>query len=294
MENRTSFLGASEVSAVVGINPFMTPLKLWAIKTGQVQPDNLDDVEAVEWGSRLERVVSAKFMDKHGVKLIARKSRYIHPIHEWLSCELDNIVAGTDELVEIKTVNAWAWKAWENPDQLPAYVITQVMMQLGLSKRKVGWVACLCGGQKYIEKKIVFDQEFYDNLVDQCVTFWRMVESKTPPAAIAGDSGTLLALYPKSNEDLALVEDMNTAIARRQEIAGQIGALKLELDEVEVKIKAVIGDNLGIKTSQYQVTWKEQVRAVVDVDAMKLDGVYEGYTKESRTRVLRISLNKGK
>ena len=294
MEDRTRFIGASEVSAVMGLNPFMTPLKLWAIKRGEIQPDNLDENEAVEWGTRLERIVSQKFSEKHNVKLIARKTRYVHPDHEWLSCELDNIVALTDELVEIKTVNAWAWKSWENPDELPAYVIVQVMMQLGLSNRKVGWVACLCGGQKYIEKRIDFDKMFYENLVSRCVAFWVMVKDGVAPAPIAGDSDTLLDLHPKSNDAIQLVQDLETAVARRQELSGQIDDLKEEKELLEVKIKAVIGDNLGIKTERYLVTWKEQARQVVDVDAIKRDGVYEGYTKESKTRVLRIANNKEK
>lgn len=288
-KDRTKFIGASDVSAIIGVNPFCTPLKLWSIKTGLVEPDDLSDNEAVEWGQRLERVVSDKFSEKHGVKLIARKTRYVHPELEWLSCELDNIIAGTDELCEIKTINAWAWKQWEVQDELPDHVIIQVQMQLGLSKRKKGWVACLCGGQKYIEKEVVFDPELYSVLVQRCFDFWRMVQDKTPPMAMLGDKETLLSLYPRNNEELQLVEDMNTAIARRQELSGQIKALEEEKEIIENKLKEVIGSNLGIKTSQYQCTWKEQKKQVVDIDAMKNDGVYEGYTKESRTRVLRVS-----
>lgn len=289
MLDRTKIIGASDVSAIMGLSPYMTPLKLWGIKSGVLPPDDLSQNEAVEWGSRLERLVSAKFAEKHGVKLIARKTRYVHPEYDWLSCELDNIIAGTDELVEIKTVNAWAWKEWSNQNEIPQHVIVQVIMQLGLSNRKKGWVACLCGGQKYIEKCVEFDLELYHSLVQKCVEFKRMVDDKTPPEAKAEDGDTILDLHPESNDAIQLVEEMNTAIARRQELSGQIDALKEEKEEIETSIKAVIGDNLGIKTSVYTVTWKPQARQSVDVEALKRDGIYEGYTKESKTRVLRIT-----
>lgn len=292
--DRTKILGASEVSVAIGINPFMSALKLWSIKTGKVEAENLDDVQAVEWGKRLERVVSAKFSDEHGVKLIARKTRYVHPQHEWLSCELDNIIAGTDELVEIKTVNYFSWKEWANPDELPSYVIVQVMMQLGLSKRKTGWVACLCGGQKYIEKKVVFDQEFYDDLVSKCVKFWKMVQDEVPPMAVLGDDDSILALHPKNNEELQSIEEMNSSIALLQETKAHIKELEDQQELLEVKLKEVIGDNLGVKTSKYLATWKAQNTSKVDSEAMKADGVYEKYVRRGTTRVLRIKLTEEK
>lgn len=293
LKERQGYIGASEIGALLGIDPFCTPLKLWGLKTGLIEPDDLSDNEAVEWGTRLERIVSQKFSDKHGVKLIAYKKRFYHPNYAFLSCELDNIIAGTDEIVEIKTVNAWAWKKWENPDELPAKVIAQVIVQMGLSKRNKAWVAVLCGGQKYIEKEVIFDHEFYSTIVEKVKTFWKMVEDKTPPMACADDSESLLALYPtnKSDEIIQGIEELNTAIGRRQELSMHIDQMKEEKEEIENKIKAVIGKNIGVKTESYLATWKPQSRRTVDTAALKTDLIYDKYTKESTTRVLLIKRN---
>ena len=254
--DRTKFLGASEISAVLGINPFSTPLQVWAIKTKEIEAPDLSDNEACEWGSRLERVVSEKFAEKHGVKLIARKTRYVHPEHDFLSCELDNIIAGTEELVEIKTVNAWAWSSWENAEELPDHVVVQVMMQLGLSKRKKGWIACLCGGQKYIEKCIEFDQEMYEGMVEKCAAFWEMVKNKIPPVAESDDNSFMIELFPTAGADLKeATSDMVASIALLQQTKGQLKDLMDIKKDIEAKIKAVIGDNLGIDTPEYIVKW---------------------------------------
>ena len=277
MIDRTKFIGASEVSAVMGISPYKTPLQCWAEKTGEVQPPDLSDNQAVEWGTRLERLVSKKFSEEHDVKLIARKTRYVHPKYSFLSCELDNIIAGTDELVEIKTVNAWAWSSWENPDELPDHVVVQVMMQLGLSKRKKGWIACLCGGQKYIEKCIEFDQEFYEEMVQKCAEFWYMVQQKTPPVAESNDNSFMLELFPKAGADLKeATSDVVESVALLQEMKGQIKDLIKDKSAIEAKIKAVIGENLGLDTPEYVVTWKMQKGSTYQV------------TKKD-TRVLRIN-----
>jgi len=279
--DRRKFIGASEVSAVMGISPYTTPLQVWAVKTGEVPPADLSDNQAVEWGTRLERLVSKKFAEEHGVKLIARKTRYVHPDYPFLSCELDNIIAGTDELVEIKTVNAWAWSSWENADELPDHVVVQVMMQLGLSKRKKGWIACLCGGQKYIEKCIEFDQEMYDGMVEKCVAFWDMVQKKIPPVAESDDNSFMIELYPTAGADLKeATSDTVAAVALLQQTKGQIKDLMDIKKEIEAKLKSVIGSNLGIDTPEYIVKW------------LPVKGSTYTVTKKD-SRMLRITKKKG-
>ena len=290
MNDRTQFLGASEVSAIVGLNPFCTPLKLYALKTKLILPE--PETESQEWGKRLERVVSNKFSENHKVKLIARKVRYFHPKHGFISCELDNIIALTDELVEAKTVNAYDWKKWADPNQIPEYIIVQVMMQLGLAKRKKAWVACLCGGQKYIEKEILFDEEFYNMLVEKCIKFWDMVQNKVPPACCADDNETLLALYPKSDEQIQAMQEMNDCIATLQKTKLDIKELETHKDELEAKLKEVIKDNLGIKTSEYVVKWTPQTTSRLNYDALKEDGLYDKYLVKTETRRLTVNKNK--
>ena len=249
--DRTRFIGASEVSTIMGQNPFSTPYQLWALKTGAIDP--IEENEPIEWGHRLERVVSEKFADKHGVKLIARKTRYVHPAMSYFSCELDNIIAKTDELVEIKTVNAYAWKEWSNPEELPSYVIIQVNTQMGLSGRKKAWVACLCGGQKYIEKELAFDQELFKITEDAVKNFWEnFVIPRIAPMAVSGDDELIVKLNPnKSDTERELSSDWDIALARYLELAGQIKPLEEERKDLKAKIMQVIDKNTGVRTERY-------------------------------------------
>lgn len=290
--DRTKFIGASDVSSILGLNPWKTPLQLWSEKTGRIEAKDLSDNEAVEWGTRLERVVSRKFSEKHGVKLIARKTRYVHPEHDYISCELDNIIAGTDEQVEIKTVNAFAWNSWKDKDELPIYVIVQVMTQLGLSKRKKAWVACLCGGQKYIEKEIEFDQEMYDDIIEKCVAFWNMVKEDTAPMAIGQDNQDIVKIYPENDDQIQQVEEFNDQIALLQETKMHLKEMEKERDGLEASIKQRIGTSLGIQTAAYVVTWKTQERASVNTQQLKDDGLYEKYKKTTESRTMRVKKNK--
>lgn len=49
-QNRNTFIGGSEIAAVMGLSRWKTPLALCAEKIGLLQPKDLSDVEAVEIG----------------------------------------------------------------------------------------------------------------------------------------------------------------------------------------------------------------------------------------------------
>jgi putative phage-type endonuclease len=286
--SRMHGIGASDVPTILGLNPFQTPLELFNRLTGVSEP--VEQSEPMYWGHKHEVSIAERFAEDHNVKLMAYKKRYFSKKLPFFSCELDRIIVGTDTSVECKSVGAYRSKDWSGDDNnMPAYVIAQVIAQLGLSDRSESWVACLIGGNDYREKLVKFDPDFFKMIEEKVATFWGMVESNTPPMAILGDDDALLALHPKNNDQMAVVEYMNEAIAQRQSLAGQIEAMKEEKELLEVKIKECIGDNLGIKTSAYTCTWKEQGRKSIDTDALKLDGLYDVYSRETKTRVLRVA-----
>jgi putative phage-type endonuclease len=288
---RKGFIGASDVPVILGLSPWKTPLALYAEKCGIIEPDETS--EAMYWGTKKEQIIAERFSEDHKVKLIAWKKRYVHKEIPFFSCELDRIIVGEDKIVECKSVSEYMAKYWKGGEnELPPYVIAQVNSQMGLSGRHEAWVACLIGSSQYVEKLVKFDAELYAITEQKVNEFWNCIQTQTPPPASAGDAETLLQINPKSDEQIQDVQEMETAIARRQELSGQIDNLKEEKELIEVKLKEIIGSNLGIKTQMYKVTWKVQPKSSVDTEALKRDGLYEKYLKQGETRVLRIALNK--
>ena len=58
LEVRKSGIGGSEVAAICGLSKWESAYTLWLRKTGQVEDKDLSGNEAVEWGNRLEPVVT--------------------------------------------------------------------------------------------------------------------------------------------------------------------------------------------------------------------------------------------
>ena len=51
-QNRHIYLGGSDISVVMGLNRYKTPLQLWLEKTQRVQPKDLSNVESVYFGNK--------------------------------------------------------------------------------------------------------------------------------------------------------------------------------------------------------------------------------------------------
>lgn len=259
-QDRTKFIGSSEISAVMGIDPYKSPLRLWASKTGRIPQGEMS--EAAEWGTRLESVVAEKFSEKHDVKLMAYKKRFIHPKYPFISCELDRIITGTDEIVEVKTCNEYMKKNWVGED-MPQNYCVQLNTALGLSKRKKGWVALLAGGQKYIEKHLTFDQELYDMTIQKAVEFWNtFVLADLAPVATGQDNeDTLDLLYPQSKEGVLalegeLAQEVDVLVADMAGASESMSHLKEEIDKTQARLKQILGESEQAETANSVVTWK--------------------------------------
>ncbi len=51
---RTSYIGGSEASAIVGLNPYMTNVELWEVKTGRRKSTDISDKPYVKYGIEAE------------------------------------------------------------------------------------------------------------------------------------------------------------------------------------------------------------------------------------------------
>lgn len=295
-KDRNEFIGSSDISAILGLDRNRTQLTVWAEKTGQIPPLDLSQNEAVEWGRRMEksRVIAEKFEDIHGLKLRTWKERYYHAKYAYLSCELDYIITNTDELVEVK--NRGYWKAKEYGDnEMMQEEICQIQWALGISGRKKGWLAVLCGGQKYIEREILFDEKMFEIMVKKAVDFWeKHVIPKVMPAQIScNDTDTLYQLFPQEKEGsiIELGDDIDAMIESLQAQKQDLKSLEMSIEKHENEIKAMLREaEIGL-TPHYKISWKNQSRKNIDTKKLReeIPDVAAKYEREVANRYFRIA-----
>ena len=100
LESRTSFLGGSDASAILGMNPYKSNVEVWEEKTGRVIPEDIGYKPYVKYGIDAEKYLTALFaLDYPQYEVIANDSYkvYCHPEYSFVAGTLDA------ELVERET-----------------------------------------------------------------------------------------------------------------------------------------------------------------------------------------------
>lgn len=197
LEIRKSGLGASEVSAIVGMNPYMTNIELWEYKTGLKEPEDIGDKPYVKYGLEAEKHLRALFaLDFPEYKVgykdydLVRNKKYPF-ILATLDGRLIERETGRKGVLEIKTTEILKSMSRENwKDQVPDNYFVQCLHQL----LTTGWEYVILKAQlKYNYDGEIFLQtkhyhieraevkEDLEYLQEEAIKFWEKVQKKECP-----------------------------------------------------------------------------------------------------------------
>lgn len=250
LEARKGKIGSSDIAAVCGLNPWRTPLQIWAEMTGRVKPEPEND--AMWLGTELESTV-AKFWAKksEGGKVIKAGVTKFNDKVPFACATPDYIYTLDNEvgILECKTTGSHNKDRWK--EAVPDYVHCQVMWQMGiLEEFEDTIVACLCD-RELINNKFKYEEPIFDQLVHKGHQFMEMVKSDTPPSALGADKELLLKLhgYPEIMDYADLKDDVSeNLIARWLKLDKEkktIAESAKEIEKAQKDIQAQIVQRMG-------------------------------------------------
>ncbi|SEL24225.1 YqaJ viral recombinase family nuclease [Acinetobacter sp. DSM 11652] len=220
LEVRKQGIGSSDAATACGLNPYMSMLELWLIKTGR-QTQSIEDessgVAPLYWGKQLEPLV-AEYYSMHTNNKVRRVNAVLQhpdPDKHFMQANLDYSVVGSDEIqiLECKTAGEHGAKLWR--DGVPLYVLCQVQHQLAVTGKQAAHVCVLLCGHETKIFKVTRSESVIQHIINAERYFWECVEKDTPPSVDASASAAkaLLQLYPQhiplSVEDLSQNEEAN-------------------------------------------------------------------------------------
>jgi putative phage-type endonuclease len=296
---RKAGLGASDTAAVLGVDPWKSPLEVYLDK---VDPTVHDDTvsEAAEWGTAVEAVVARKVASRHKKlgKLTPSPGLCAHPDHPWLLATPDRVLVdratGAEALLEIKTTDGRNKDQWK--DGPPTRVQVQVQQQLAVTGLDVAYVAVLFGGREMPAPiRIDRDQTVIDLILEYGHTFWfDHVIARIPPEARLGDDSALAGMYPGDDTLEALIADdtLEALITERRARKADADKATAAVDELDLRIKEALGDRTLVTSVDGAVlaTWKPKTSRRVDTRRLKADhpDLVEQYQTTTTTREFRV------
>lgn len=111
LKNRMNGIGGSEASAIIGMNPYMSNIELWQIKTGQLIPEDISEKPYVKYGTEAEPLMRQLFAldyPQYEVGYVENNS-YFNDKYPFALASLDGTLiekeTGRKGILEIKTTN---------------------------------------------------------------------------------------------------------------------------------------------------------------------------------------------
>jgi len=267
LEVRRQGIGSSDCAAACGLNPYMSMLELWMIKTGRVKQSIEDESTGhapLYWGKQLEPLV-AEYYSMHTNNKVRRINAVLqHPEADkyFMLANLDYSVVGSDEvqILECKTAGEHGAKLWR--DGVPLYVLCQVQHQLAVTGKQAAHICVLICGHETRIYKVTRSETVIKHIVNSERYFWECVEKDIPPDVDASESAAkaIQQLYPQhvplAVEDLSQNEKANRLFTQLIKEKHHIEIHQNNFDETKHHIQMLMKDAERATFGTGSVTWK--------------------------------------
>lgn len=300
-EDRSTFIGSSDIAAILGISPWKTAYEVWLEKT----PRDLDEIidtdhaKRLRRGQRMEPVIIEMLQEERDVWVVGRNTREFHPEFSFLACQIDYTYFPVDTIScvtakelfngEVKSVDPRAAHEWgeDGSQDVPAHYAAQVMYGLAVTGRQEATISALIGDDLrcYVFKR---DDELCQALIDKAVAFWNgyVLAKEPPPPQTKQDAAAIVRRFQgfsfeATEEVIEEAYNLRKAKAEIRKWTQEAEAAELALLTKVVTAAEVLGDG----TAPEKISVLVDGRPLLTWNLQKRGG-YE--VKPSEFRVLRL------
>lgn len=279
---RRANINGSEIGALFGCSPYLTPYALYADKAGLVDssaPDN----DVLRRGRILEPAIAAAVAEDRPDWKIQKSEDYLWSPEYRIGCTPDFDVHCPQRglgVMQGKTVAKPEYEEkWQ--DGPPQWIVLQTLQEMMLSGVRWGAIGVLITSTFSIDCEI-FEFERHSGAEEKirhaAAKFWADVEAGTPPKPDWGrDDMVIRGMFPRDNGatvDLTGDNRMPELLERLDALSAADKEAQKEIKAIKAEISAKIGEATTAVLPGWQVTFKTQLR--------------KGYTvKDTEFRVLR-------
>lgn len=313
LEWRQGGITATDVAKIMGLSPWGSPWTVWADKVGLTSADDIEVTDAMEFGTRAEKMLGDWFHERTGMYVLGEQTWSTHPVERWARATIDGFavesvgstIDGALGGVEFKTstdsVDEWS-------AAIPAYYLCQVQWQMYVTGLPTTWVPTLhmaFGRLRFHIHQVERDEADIELITKTCRQFWHDHVLTGEMPAVDGSNATTTAIgraWPDPTDDAveapwAVKDDIDIL----RELKLEAKAMDAEISTIENRIKAAMGECTAITNGfdakgrpNVIATWKAQERTSFDHKAaLAADPTLERFQTTTTSRVLRLKTPEG-
>ncbi len=309
-------VGGSDVAAIFGISPWVTPLELWMIKKGRMKPSVKANAAQLEMGHMLEPIAAHLYAQKTGNIVTDDTFMYQHADFPYALADIDRryqrITDSEPGVLECKSCTYHKASEWAN-DSYPLYYEFQLRYYLSVVDVNIGSFSAIWGNNPdndLATPELVRDK-FKEDMIFERLEEWIWSLKKDKPPTMASIKPTLALeslarIHGASNPTLPTIElpprlekqvrgicTMQDKIADcRKEIKSyedQIEAYSVGIAELMAKHEKGVLETTNDKFLIDFAT-KKQNRTNTTALKKKYPNIYDEFVKSTESRKLTVSV----
>lgn len=296
LEYRTMGIGGSDVSVIAGINPYRSVYQLWLEKTGQIEPQEVDN-EYTHFGTLLEPIVRKEFMARTGLKVRQKHMLLQSEKYPFMIANLDGVINVNGEMCifEVKTASAYKLNDWQSG--IPPEYMLQIQHYMSVTGARKTYIAVLIGGNHFLYQLVERDDKMIDKIIAMEKRFWEVnVLGGVEPVPDGSSATTEYFNHTYSNangQTINLPKELVPICEEYNKLSTQIDELTTAKDAACNRIKNMLRENETGIVGNYKVFWKQVNTSKFDKTRFKADNpeMYDKYVSHSHYR--RFSVSQG-
>lgn len=260
---RRTGIGSSDISALVGENPYANAHDVWLDKLGLRE---VEESEPMWWGTALEQSIGQRYKKELGVELESGSGAIRHPSKEIALASPDFVYPDKSRIVECKAIFRTAGQWSPESDGAPEQYILQGNWQCGvMGVERFDIAAFIAGFCQFRIYQFAFDQELFDHCVSVAERFWNEhVLKREPPPVDHSDSARLaiMARFPQRAPLKDAPPEAEQLIQERVACEERFDRADEALKLVNNKLRLMIGEAEGMRGDWGHATHKTDKRGV--------------------------------
>lgn len=254
LEWRRKGIGGSDVSAILGLSKWRSPLEVYFDKKGELEPK--EENEKMYFGKIMEDIIAQEFEKRTGKKVKRTNYIYQHSECPFMFANIDRVIVGENAGLECKNTGMFGVE-----NEIPIDYVCQCQHYIFAMGWDRMYLAILINGNKLIIETVERDEQFISMMLEKEKAFWAMVEAGEEPLPMALDNELLNNKYKDYGEIINLPKEALDYIKGYSKAKALKGVYEAQQKGNEAKLKGLLKNaHIGL-IEGYKVSWKEMNRA---------------------------------
>lgn len=291
LEARRKGIGGSDASAIMGQNPWASPLTVYFDKVG-IAPEKTES-EAMRQGTDCEEVVAARFTRETGLKVKRCHKLIQHPDYPWMLANIDRQVVCKGFIgLECKTTSPFNRTDFSEGSIPPNYY-WQCQHYMAVTGAEEWYLAVMVFSTAFHVFRIPRNEAAIEQLIEAERSFWteNVQAGVAPyPSGIDAEDQVIDSMYATRRDRPADIGDMRQQLEILALHEQEAKALDEKIKAIKQQLKLRMGECTTASCGRFLITWRDETRTTLDTKRLKLEQpeTFAMYAKTSVSRPLKI------